>query len=75
MSINKKTTNVGLDNIKQDMSLTYIFVISRIYVYLNNNEKATPNETPDPKPIEIPIAILSRATPKVIATPTPMLIP
>jgi len=25
---------VGLDNIKQDMSLTYIFVISRIYVYL-----------------------------------------
>ena len=27
------------------------------------------------KPIEIPIAILSRATPKVIATPTPMLIP
>ena len=41
----------------------------------HNNAKATPNEMPDPKPIEIPMATLSRAIPKVIATPTPMLVP
>ena len=56
--------------------LFYFLVFSSLQLkdlrLFNNHEQPTPNEIPDPKPIEIPIAILSRAIPKVIATPTPM---
>ena len=38
-------------------------------------DNAAPKVMPDPKPIEIPMAKLSRAMPKVIAPSTPMHIP
>ena len=53
-------------------SSTYATATANKRVFVISNSHCIP---PDPKPIKIPIAILSRATPKVIATPAPMLIP